>query len=80
MVNRFRTSIALVIGVTVGGTPLVAAIDKPVRTESGLVMALKTQGVSAADAAAQLSTEFKAKYPDWPSMNVRSFGQSIYSE
>ena len=43
-------------------------------------LALKKQGISAADAATQLSTELKAKYADWPNMNVGMFVQSIYSE
>ena len=43
-------------------------------------LALKKQGVSAADAATQLNTALKAKYPDWPNMNVTGFVQSIYSE
>jgi glyoxylase-like metal-dependent hydrolase (beta-lactamase superfamily II) len=43
-------------------------------------LALKRQGVSAADAGKQLSSEFKAKYADWPTMNVAAFVQSIYAE
>jgi len=43
-------------------------------------LALKQQGVSADDAGKQLSTEFKAKYSDWPTMNVASFVRSIYAE
>src|SRR5580704_16524954 len=43
-------------------------------------LALKKQGVSADDAGKQLSTEFKAKYSDWPSMNVAGFVHSIYAE
>ncbi|HTA72174.1 MAG TPA: MBL fold metallo-hydrolase [Bryobacteraceae bacterium] len=41
---------------------------------------LKKKGVSADDAAKQLATEFKAKYPDWPNMNVAGFVRSIYAE
>jgi glyoxylase-like metal-dependent hydrolase (beta-lactamase superfamily II) len=41
---------------------------------------LKSQGVSADDAGKQLGVEFKAKYPDWPSMNVTGFVRSIYAE
>jgi glyoxylase-like metal-dependent hydrolase (beta-lactamase superfamily II) len=41
---------------------------------------LKKKGVSADDAGKQLSTDFKAKYPDWPSMNVTGFVRSIYAE
>jgi hypothetical protein len=41
---------------------------------------LKRKGVSADDAGKQLATEFKAKYADWPSMNVAGFVRSIYAE
>jgi glyoxylase-like metal-dependent hydrolase (beta-lactamase superfamily II) len=44
-------------------------------------VALKRQGVSADDAAKQLTAEFKTKYPDWVSMElVASFVQSVYAE
>jgi glyoxylase-like metal-dependent hydrolase (beta-lactamase superfamily II) len=43
-------------------------------------LALKRQGVSVDDAGKQLNTEFKAKYPDWPNMNVANFVRSIYAE
>ncbi len=43
-------------------------------------LALKKQGVSAADSGTQLGAEFKAKYTDWPSMNVSGFVTSIYAE
>jgi len=42
--------------------------------------ALKKQGVSAEDAGKQLSIELKAKYTDWPSMNVAGFVKSVYAE
>jgi glyoxylase-like metal-dependent hydrolase (beta-lactamase superfamily II) len=41
---------------------------------------LKSQGVSAEDAGKQLAVEFKAKYADWPNMNVAGFVRSIYAE
>jgi glyoxylase-like metal-dependent hydrolase (beta-lactamase superfamily II) len=41
---------------------------------------LKKKGVTADDAAKQLAVEFKAKYPDWPNMNVTGFVRSIYAE
>jgi glyoxylase-like metal-dependent hydrolase (beta-lactamase superfamily II) len=41
---------------------------------------LKQQGVSADDAGKQLSAELKAKYSDWPNMNVAGFVRSIYNE
>jgi glyoxylase-like metal-dependent hydrolase (beta-lactamase superfamily II) len=43
-------------------------------------LALKQQGVSADDAGKQLGAEFKAKYSDWPNMNVAGFVRSIYAE
>lgn len=42
--------------------------------------ALKKQGISAEDAGKQLSTELKAKYADWPAMNVAGFVRSVYAE
>jgi hypothetical protein len=41
---------------------------------------LKKKSVPADDAAKQLAGEFKAKYPDWPNMNLASFVRSIYAE
>jgi len=41
---------------------------------------LKKKGVSAEDAAKQLAVELKAKYPDWPALNLAGFVRSIYSE
>jgi glyoxylase-like metal-dependent hydrolase (beta-lactamase superfamily II) len=43
-------------------------------------LGLKRQGTSAEDAAKQLSVELKAKYADWPSMNVAGLVQRIYAE
>ena len=43
-------------------------------------LALKKQGVPMADAGATLGAEFKAKYSDWPAMNVAAFVRSIYAE
>jgi len=43
-------------------------------------LALKKQGVTADDAGKQLSTELKAKYSDWPTMNVAGFVKSVYAE
>jgi len=40
---------------------------------------LKKQGVTVDAAGTQLSSTFKAKYPDWPSMNVAGFVRSIYT-
>ena len=43
-------------------------------------LSLKAKGLSADDAAKQLSTGLKAKYPDWPNMNVAGFVHSVYAE
>jgi len=40
----------------------------------------KKKGVSADDAAKQLTIELKTKYPDWPNLNVASFVRSVYAE
>jgi glyoxylase-like metal-dependent hydrolase (beta-lactamase superfamily II) len=42
---------------------------------------LKRQGVSVSDAGKQLTAEFKAKYPDWASMDlVATFVERVYEE
>lgn len=41
---------------------------------------LKKKGISADDAAKQMAGEFKAKYADWPNMNLAGFVRSIYAE
>jgi glyoxylase-like metal-dependent hydrolase (beta-lactamase superfamily II) len=41
---------------------------------------LKKKGLSAEDTAKQLAVEFKAKYPDWPNMNLGGFVRSIFAE
>ena len=43
-------------------------------------LALKQQGIDADEAGRKLTAEFKAKYADWPSMNVTNFVKSIYAE
>jgi glyoxylase-like metal-dependent hydrolase (beta-lactamase superfamily II) len=44
-------------------------------------LALKRQGVSVSDAGKQLTAEFKAKYPDWGSMDlVATFVERVYEE
>ena len=63
-----------------GDGSLVAAERNFIADIQARALALKKQGVSAAEAGKQLSTELKAKYPDWPNMNVGMFVQSIYAE
>jgi glyoxylase-like metal-dependent hydrolase (beta-lactamase superfamily II) len=43
-------------------------------------LTLKKQGVTADAAGKRLSTGLKAKYADWPSLNVADFVKSIYAE
>jgi glyoxylase-like metal-dependent hydrolase (beta-lactamase superfamily II) len=41
---------------------------------------LKKDGVTAEQAGQSLTSDFKAKYPDWPITNVADFVKSIYAE
>jgi glyoxylase-like metal-dependent hydrolase (beta-lactamase superfamily II) len=41
---------------------------------------LKRQGVTAEDAGARLTTEFKGKYAGWPINNLTNFVKSVYAE
>ena len=43
-------------------------------------LTLRKQGVTADAAGKQLSTELKAKYADWPSVNVADFVKNMYAE
>lgn len=43
-------------------------------------LALKAKGLTAAEAAQQLAADLKAKYADWPNLNVTSFVRSVYAE
>lgn len=63
-----------------GDGSLVASEKKFMSDLRDSALALKRKGVAADDAAKQLAVEFKARYPDWPSMNVTGFVHSIYSE
>jgi len=53
------------------------AFISDVRTRA---LELKRQSVSADDAGKQLTTEFKAKYADWPINNLTGFVRSVYAE
>ncbi len=41
---------------------------------------LKNTGIPVDDAGKRLETEFKAKYPTWPNVNVAGFVRNIYAE
>src|SRR6185437_5644152 len=43
-------------------------------------LALKKQGISAADAGKQVSAALKAQHPDWPNTNAGAFVTSVYKE
>ncbi len=43
-------------------------------------LALKKQGVAAADAGKQISANLKTKHPDWPNTNAAGFVNSVYAE
>jgi glyoxylase-like metal-dependent hydrolase (beta-lactamase superfamily II) len=63
-----------------GDGSLVALEKKFIGDLRSSALDLKRKGISADDAAKQLASEFKTKYPDWPSMNVTGFVRSIYAE
>jgi glyoxylase-like metal-dependent hydrolase (beta-lactamase superfamily II) len=63
-----------------GDGSLVALERSFINDLRGSSLELKKKGVSAEDAAKQLTDVFKTKYPDWPNMNVTGFVRSIYAE
>jgi glyoxylase-like metal-dependent hydrolase (beta-lactamase superfamily II) len=63
-----------------GDGSMVAAEKKFIADLMNGALELKHKGITADDAAKQLVIEFKAKYPDWPNMNVTGFVRSIYAE
>jgi glyoxylase-like metal-dependent hydrolase (beta-lactamase superfamily II) len=64
----------------VGDGSLVAAEKAFITDLRTRALALKQRGVSADDAGKQLSIDLKAKYADWPAMNVAGFVKSVYAE
>jgi glyoxylase-like metal-dependent hydrolase (beta-lactamase superfamily II) len=63
-----------------GDGSMVAAEKKFIGDLRNSALDLKKKGVAADDAGKQLAVEFKAKYPDWPNMNVTGFVRCIYAE
>jgi len=63
-----------------GDGSMVAAEKNFIGDLRNSALSLKKSGVSVEDAGKRLETEFKAKYPAWPSMNVSGFVRSIYAE
>ena len=63
------------------GTGALVGMEKQFITDlRRSALELKNKGVSVEDAGKQLSESFKAKYPDWASMNVAAFVRNIYTE
>jgi glyoxylase-like metal-dependent hydrolase (beta-lactamase superfamily II) len=63
-----------------GDGSLVAAelnLISKIRTRA---LSLKRQGISPDDAGKQVSTDLKAKHPDWPNTNAAGFVKSVYAE
>jgi glyoxylase-like metal-dependent hydrolase (beta-lactamase superfamily II) len=63
-----------------GDGSMVALEKKFIGDLRSSALELKQKGVSADAAGTQLGSEFKTRYPDWPSMNVAGFVRSIYAE
>ena len=63
-----------------GDGSMVALEKKFIADLRNSALELKKKGVTADAAGVQLGSEFKTKYPDWPSMNVAGFVRSIYAE
>jgi glyoxylase-like metal-dependent hydrolase (beta-lactamase superfamily II) len=63
-----------------GDGSMIAAEKKFIGDLQNSALELKKKGVAADEAGKQLAVEFKAKYPDWPGMNVTGFVRSIYAE
>jgi len=63
-----------------GDGSMVTAEKKFIGDLRSSALELKKKGVSADEAGKQLAVDFKAKYPDWPNMNVAGFVRSIYAE
>ncbi len=63
-----------------GDGSMVALEKKFIADLRNSALELKKKGVTADAAGTQLGSEFKTKYPDWPTMNVAGFVRSIYAE
>jgi glyoxylase-like metal-dependent hydrolase (beta-lactamase superfamily II) len=64
----------------VGDGSLVAAERAFIVDLQSRALDLKRQGVGAEDAGDRLTSDFKARYPDWQIVSVSGFVQSIYAE
>ena len=59
---------------------LVAAEKQFITDLRNTALDLKKRGVPVEEAGKRLESDFKTKYPTWPSMNVAGFVRSIYGE
>jgi glyoxylase-like metal-dependent hydrolase (beta-lactamase superfamily II) len=78
--SRFTVQHVLPDHSPIGDGSLVAAERTFISDLRTRALALKAQGVSARDAGAKLSEEFKTRYPDWPDTNVAAFVGRVYEE
>jgi glyoxylase-like metal-dependent hydrolase (beta-lactamase superfamily II) len=63
-----------------GDGSLVAAERRLITEIRTRALALKRQGMSAEDAAKQVSADLKTQHPDWPNTNAAGFVRSVYAE
>jgi hypothetical protein len=63
-----------------GDGSMVAVEKQFINDLRNAALELKKNGISVEEAGKRLESEFKAKYPTWPSMNVAGFVRSIYAE
>jgi len=63
-----------------GAGTLVATERQFIADVRSAALELKKKGVSADDAARQIAGDLKAKYADWPNLNLAGFVRSIYAE
>jgi glyoxylase-like metal-dependent hydrolase (beta-lactamase superfamily II) len=63
-----------------GDGTMVAMEKQFIADARSAALELKKKGTSAEDAAKQLNIDLKAKYPDWPNLNVSGFVRSVYAE
>jgi glyoxylase-like metal-dependent hydrolase (beta-lactamase superfamily II) len=63
-----------------GDGSLVAAERSLITEIRTRALALKRQGMSAEDAAKQVTADLKAQHTDWPNTNATGFVRSVYAE
>jgi glyoxylase-like metal-dependent hydrolase (beta-lactamase superfamily II) len=63
-----------------GDGSLVAAERSLISEIRTRALALKRQGISADDAAKQVTADLKTQHPDWPNTNAAGFVKSVYAD